>query len=431
MAFLRSKTALLAVALLATMGCDDESSTTAEPTEDAAIMVDGAVTADMGAEADAAEAEPDAEVVLEDDTPFTANLDLPAEYYNYANPEIPEHYRVETLGFHGQGPVMGDDNTPADNLTTDAGATLGRVLFWDANLSANRTVSCASCHKPEFGFSDDRVLSKGFLDGDTGRHSMGLTNARFYAGERFFWDQRAATLEDQVLMPFQDPVEMGMSLETLVMRVQAGDYYPALFTAAFGDDMVDADRISKALAQFVRSMVSTGSKYDIGRAQVGSRAARFPNFTEQENAGKAFVVQPPPRGGLGCFVCHNGESFSAMEATNNGLDATNEVDPGYGGVTERASDAGKFKVPSLRNVALRAPYMHDGRFADLSEVLDHYSEGMQPNPSLGAPYGVTNGEATRLNLTTAEKNAVIAFLHTLTDLDMVNDPKFSDPFIVE
>lgn len=420
------------------IGCADDSSG-GESTGADAELIDAAHT-DAGSEqgdalpsADSAAddsdgAAPDASSAADGGTPYTATLNLPAEPPNYANPAIPAHFEVETQGMHGQRPVVDEDNTPADNPNTDLGATLGRVLFYDTNLSANRTIACASCHKAEFGFSDDRVLSKGFENGDTGRHSMGLTNARFYGEGRFFWDQRAATLEDQVLMPFQDPVEMGMTLDGLVQRVQDGEYYPALFESAFGDPMIDATRISRALAQFVRSLVSTGSKYDEGRAMVDSRSAPFPNFSDAENLGKQLFVSPPPQGGLGCFVCHQGEAFIAQEATNNGLDAENE-DLGYGGVTGSGRDEGKFKVPSLRNVAQRAPYMHDGRFATLEAVIEHYSTGVQPNPSLGSPFFVRNGQVPQLNLTPEHKAALLAFLNTLSDEQMLNDPKFADPFV--
>ena len=372
--------------------------------------------------------EPEVRVEEIDEKPA---LNLPNQLYNYANPELPEHFAVETLGFHGQLPILQTDNTPRDNPTTDAGATLGRVLFYDTNLSQNGTISCASCHVQENGFSDDRVLSIGFNGEETARHSMGLTNAAYYLGGQFFWDQRASTLEEQVLMPFQDPVEMGMTLETLEAAVQAQEFYPALFEAAFSDTTITADRISLALAQFVRSMVSYRSKYDEGRALVASRADDFPNFTEEENLGKALFVLPPPYGGLACFVCHQGEAFAAQEATNNGLDANSDLDAGYGEVTGYASHMGKFKVPSLRNVAVRAPYMHDGRFADLSEVLNHYSRAIKPHPNLGPPFGVFDGEATKIHLTVKETNALLAFLNTLTDTPMLQDPKFSNPFVRE
>ena len=412
---------------LMTFGCDEEAG--GDPVVDPVVLQADQAVPDAAVDAAVDATLPDAAPGGE--PTYTARLDLPEAPFNYANPEVPEHFRVETMFFHDQRAVMDEDNTPANNPITDAGATLGRVLFYDKNLSANRTVACASCHKAEHGFSDDQVLSEGFEGGLTHRHSMGLTNARFYRQGGFFWDQRAETLEAQVLMPFQDEVEMGMTLETLVARVDAGDYYPALFEAAFGDADVTSERISAALAQFVRSLFSAGSKYDQGRAMVENRGTFFPNFTDEENAGKALFVQPPPRGGFACFICHQGEAFIAQDVSNNGLDADFSLDRGYGGVTNNIRDGAKFKVPSLRNVALRAPYMHDGRFATLEEVIDHYSEGIQPNPNLGAPFGVVNGQATRINMSAAQKSALIAFLNTLTDMDMVNDPKFADPFVAE
>ncbi len=361
--------------------------------------------------------------------PYTATLNLPESPYNYAAPDLPQHYMVETLGFRAQRAAILDDNTPADNPTTDHGATLGRVLFYDANLSANRTVACASCHKSEYGFSDERVFSVGFDGGQTERHSMGLTNARFYRNGRFFWDQRAETLEEQALMPFQDPIEMGMTLDGLVARVRAGDYYPALFEAAFGDPEITADRVGKAIAQFVRSMVSYTSRYDVGRAMVDDRSQPFPNFTDDENQGKFLFVMPPPLGGFGCFFCHEGEAFIGIEATNDGLDAVSE-DPGYGEVTGLPQHDALFKVPSLRNIELRAPYMHDGRFGTLEEVIDHYSDGIQPHPNLGLPFGVRDGQViAQLNMTPNEKRQLLAFLRTLTDKRMTDDPKFATPFV--
>ena len=351
-------------------------------------------------------------------------IELPETLDNYAVIETPAHFEVETERFHQQQPLSTTDNTPASNPITDQGATLGRVLFYDPNLSANRTVSCSSCHVAEHGFSDDRVLSVGFEGGDTGRHSMGLTNARYYVGGQFFWDQRAATLEEQVLMPFQDQVEMGMTLETLVERVEGARYYPSLFEAAFGDTEVTPERISKALAQFVRSIVSVNSRYDQGRAQVAARSADFPNFTAQENLGKFLFSSPPPRGGVGCFACHQGEGMVPATATTNGLDAT-ITDAGYGEVTGLAVHQGTFKVPSLRNIELTAPYMHDGRFATLEEVIDHYSEGVQASPNLTGPLSAS----FQFNMTDDEKAALVAFLKTLTDRDLVEDPKFSDPFV--
>src|SRR6185295_14903648 len=173
--------------------------------------------------------------------------------------------------------ALNQDNTPQNNPVTDAGATLGRVLFYDKRLSTNGTVSCSSCHQPQHGFSDPRKFSVGFNGGLTGRNSMGLNNARYYARGHFFWDERAATLEDQVLQPIQNSVEMGMTLPALVTRLSAEPFYTNLFANAFGTPVVDTNRISRALAQFVRSMVSTRSKYDAG-VPVG-----FTNFTAQES----------------------------------------------------------------------------------------------------------------------------------------------------
>ncbi len=430
---LRSLLALSAFGLLGSVACSSADDDAPASATDVGQQTSGDATGgdidDLTGE-DGAGADAGAQQDVTVEGPFTAKLNLPASSFNYADPNLPNHFKTETLGFHGQVPLMNADTTPANNPTTDTGATLGRVLFYDKNLSKNRTVACASCHKAEFGFSDNAVLSKGFDGGDTGRHSMGLTQARFYGPKSFFWDQRAKSLEEQVLMPFQDPVEMGMTLDTLAARANAADYYPALFKAAFGDEQITTERISLALAQFVRSMVSTGSKYDLGRKKVSKRSDDFPNFTAEENLGKKLFVMPPPMGGKGCFVCHSGEGFIATEATSNGLDLTpSTTDVGVGGVTKQPSDSGTFKVPSLRNVALRAPYMHDGRFATLEAVIEHYSTGVQASPNLGVPFFANNGKVTQLNMTDLHKAALVAFLKTLTDVAMTQDPKFSDPFV--
>lgn len=351
---------------------------------------------------------------------------LPSVPFNYSVADYPDHF-FEAVG---PGSVISMDNEPADNQLTDEGATLGRVLFYDKNLSANRSVSCGSCHQQETGFSDSRILSVGFDGGLTGRHSMSLGNARFYQNGRFFWDERAATLEEQVLGPIQDPVEMGMTLEELVTRIEEQDYYPTLFRDAFGDEEVSSDRVSKALAQFVRSMSTYQSRYDEGRAAVNNPIDDFPNFTAEENRGKALFILPRNQGGFGCAACHTGEAQVALAPHNIGLDRVNEDDGAFG-VYGRPESDGAFKVPSLRNVALRAPYMHDGRFDNLMEVMGHYSRGIQPNPSLSAiltEEGVTGGTPVRLGINRDESMALIAFLETLTDEQFIRDERFSDPF---
>ena len=335
-----------------------------------------------------------------------------------------------------QNAVVDNDNTPADNPITDEGATLGRVLFYDKKLSANGTIACASCHKQEFAFADNMVLSDGFDGGKTRRHSMSIINARYYKPGKFFWDERAASLEEQVLMPFQDEVEMGLTLEELVQKVNDQAYYPVLFKNAFGDDEINSDRISKALAQFVRSVVSFNSKYDVGRAQVTAPNQPFPNFTQQENQGKQLFMAP--RNGIGpCVGCHVTEAFitssfippgGQTSTTNNGLDAASTDDLGVAESTNQNGDRGKFKVPSLRNVAMRAPFMHDGRFGNLDEVVTHYSEEIKDHPNLTPALRDGNGDPVRYNFTQTEKEALVAFLTALTDEALLSDERFSDPF---
>lgn len=341
---------------------------------------------------------------------------LPAQPFNYANQPLPAHYNSPPL-------PPGIDNTPGNNPITDDGATLGRVLFYDTLLSQNQTVSCASCHVQANAFSDSRVLSVGFEGGLTGRHSMSLSNARYYNNGRFFWDERAATLEDQVLMPIQDGVEMGLTLTQLVDRVSGQSYYPPLFEAAFGTTQVTSERISRALAQFVRSMVTYRSRYDVGRAQ------DFANFTAQELRGQAIFIEPAQGN---CAACHGTDAFAAPGARNSGLDLDTTADQGLGTVTGNPADNGKFKSPSLRNIALTAPYMHDGRFATLLDVINFYNNDVQahPNldPALRIPNGPNAGQPRRLGLDAMERADLIAFLNTLTDQAFVEDVMFSNPF---
>ncbi|MCB2106177.1 MAG: c-type cytochrome [Rhodobacteraceae bacterium] len=339
---------------------------------------------------------------------------LPATFFNYANPALPAHFTSNNATF---GNVSARDNTPANNPVTDAGATLGRVLFYDTRLSANDTVACASCHIQEHGFGDPRQLSLGFEGGETGRHSMGLTNIRYYERGRMFWDERAATLEDQVLMPIQDSVEMGMTLPALVQKLSATSFYPELFQAAFGSTQITSDRISRALAQFVRSMVSYQSKFD----QAFNANGNFnPNgvLTPLEEQGRQLFFSG--NNGPNCDSCHETSVMALDQPRNNGLDADTSADQGTGG--------GRFKAPSLRNIAVRAPYMHDGRFATLAEVIEFYNSGVQDHPQLANQLEQNNGQPRRLNLTQQEKDALVAFLNTLTDNVFINDPKFSDPF---
>lgn len=356
-------------------------------------------------------------------------LNLPETPFDYASLNLPSHF-ITNAGGPLPTSINGTDNTPSTNPITNDGATLGRVLFYDKKLSANETIACASCHKQDKGFSDDAILSVGFNGGKTGRHSMTLINARFYQRGRFFWDERATTLEEQVLMPFQDPVEMGMTLEQVVNKVQSQSFYPELFQKAFGSSEITTEKISKALAQFVRSIVSYSSKYDQGRAMVASPGANFPNFTAEENTGKNIFFQTIPNGGGACFGCHTTEAFISANPgpQNNGLDATSTTDLGAGGVFNNPIFVGRFKTTSLRNIELTAPYMHDGRLATLEQVVEHYNSGIQAHPTLSPALTDANGNPVRLNLTSSEKAALVAFLKTLTDNSVVIETKWSNPF---
>ncbi len=352
--------------------------------------------------------------------PVAAVLNLPATAFNYASIALPPYLNSPN--------ILGQVNTPGDNPITNDGATLGRVLFYDKSLSINNSISCASCHKQASAFSDNVRLSAGFSGGLTGRNSMSLINAKYYPNGTFFWDQRAATLEIQALMPIQDHVEMGMTLVQLETKLRALAYYPPLFTKAFGDNAINSDRIAKALAQFVRSIVSYQSKYDAGRQTFPAVPAPppnapFPNFTPQENRGKELFLLPQ----IGCAACHGSETFTAPQEKNNGLDLVT-VDRGFGAVTNNVANDALFKVTSLRNVELTAPYMHDGRFNTLEQVIEHYSTGVQNHPNLSPQLKLPNGMPRNLNLSPADKAALVAFLRTLTDVAVTTDLKYSNPF---
>lgn len=355
---------------------------------------------------------------------------LPVTPYRYDGGDLPRHFTERG----GPERIASADNTPDDNPTTDAGATLGRVLFYDKRLSGNDSVSCGSCHQQRHGFADPRRYSVGFDGQTTRRHSMGLTNARYYTRGRFFWDERAETLELQVLVPVQDPVEMGMPLEALASKLGQIGYYPPLFQQAFGSPAITTDRIGRALAQFVRALVSYQSPYDRARAAgpPGSPAfeARLPELARLGH--RLFVAEPDQQArGAGCARCHVSDAQISLSPRNIGLpelDADQGVDPGAG--DER------FKAPSLRNVAVRSPYMHDGRFATLRAVIEHYDRQVEANPLLDMTLmdrrvAVTGGPVRpiRLDLTEREINALSAFLHTLTDNTFLSDPRFSDPFL--
>ena len=339
------------------------------------------------------------------------SLDLPVTPYRYANVQLPAHFTQ---------PTRTTDNTPADNPLSDDGATLGRVLFYDTRLSANATTSCASCHRQAHAFADPKPSSQGFHGALTDRRAMPLVNVRYYSNARFFWDERAGNLEEMVLLPIQSRIEMGQDLQRLVDTLTRDAMYPGLFARAFGDRQITEQRIGKALAQFVRSIVSYQSRYDDGRARVQSALDDFDAFTLQENRGKALFMR-------NCSTCHmrdGNEHFFGQIPANTGLRGqAPTADGGVGDVTLRAADLGSFKSPSLRNVEVTAPYGHDGRFATLDAVLDHYSDNAIVDPNVGYVFPVP------LKFTASEKAALIAFLKTLTDRTLLTGSRFSNPFV--
>lgn len=337
---------------------------------------------------------------------------------NYASPVLPVHYDGNTSDL---------DNTPGSNRTADRIATLGRVLFYDKRLSINDTTSCSSCHQQASGFDDTRRFSVGFSGASfTSAHAMRLGNVRYYQPGSMFWDKRAASLESQASQPIQHAIEMGFTAATggipaLITKMNAIAYYPELFTFAFGDAAITEIRIQQALAQFERAMVSVNSRWDTAFAQVFNPNANnrglgapLPGFTAEEERGKQLFVTGPNNGGAGCNSCHQIPTFAlAANSRSNGLDAGEVV---------------IFKAPSLKNVALSKVFMHDGRFASLEEVVEHYNSGVKLGPALDNNRLAPNGVPLRLNLSAEDKAALVAFMKTLTDSTLTTDPKFSDPF---
>jgi cytochrome c peroxidase len=335
---------------------------------------------------------------------------LPAIRYGYSDADapIPRHF------FGSAGTVAFADNSPPENPITNPGATLGRVLFYEVRLSADDRIACASCHRQEFGFGDTARFSSGLNGRHPARRTMALANARFYEYGRFFWDERASSLEAQILHPIQDTLEMGMRLDALARKLEATPYYPALFTAAFGSPDVTSDRIALALAQFVRSLVSSESSFDAVFATGG--APNYSLLSEEEREGLRIFNDA---GDAGCVNCHRTIAQVADRANSIGLDAAS-ADTGAGG--------GRFKPPSLRNVAVRPPYMHDGRFATLREVVEFYDSGIEANPDLDPRLRASDGSPRRLNLEPEQRDALVAFLNTLTDPAFLTAERFSDPF---
>ena len=340
-----------------------------------------------------------------------------AHVANYAAPSLPAYFD-ET--------VAALDNSPASNPVDDRVATLGRVLFHDMRLSTNNRASCAGCHQQRFGFTDPMRFSNGISTaGTTDFHAMRLGNLRYWRPGTMFWDRRIPNAEAQASQPLHSLVEMGWGgsaggIEALIRKMAATDYYPDLFAWAFGSATITEPRIQQALAQFVRAMVSHHSRWDTGYARVFSPTAPnraldidLPNFTAEENRGRHLFMTDVGNGGAGCAACHLPPTFAlAADARSNGLDA---------------GETRLFKAPALRSVGLTGPYMHDGRFATLAEVVQFYASGIQDGPALDPRLRDGTGPR-RLALTASDRAALVAFLKTLDDPVLTTDPRFGDPF---
>jgi cytochrome c peroxidase len=300
--------------------------------------------------------------------------------------------------------------------------TLGRVLFYDKKLSVYNNVSCGSCHKAASGFADNIPKSNGFNTGKTIKNTPNIANE--IMNSMLFWDGRSQNLSQMVLLPVSNHIEMGFEkLDILPIKLSRINYYPDLFKNAFGDNAITTNRINLAIAEFVGSIFSSTTKFDYGEQH------NFSNFTNEENFGRDLFFDSLP-----CGSCHNisiinqnnfQSPYINFTLTDIGLDST--------GI--------RVKVPNLRNVALSAPYMHDGRFLTLDEVINHYANNITDNIQLDrrlvfqgiAHSGMVDisngfGMPIKMKINDNDKKALIAFLNTLTDKALLTDPKFSDPF---
>ena len=354
-------------------------------------------------------------------------LNLPVESYDYIssnrnlnNLENPSSLLINEISpnFPNSGefaPGATRINIEVDN---NEAATLGRVLFYDAQLSKNNSTACASCHQQGKAFADGLDLSQGFGGKLTSRNSMSFSNLA--VNNNFFWDSRQSLMNDLVTEPVTNHIEMGMeNMSELMEKLKKISYYPELFEKAYGVATIDEVRFSNAISQFLASITSTEATFD------RELKNDFEGYNEMQKLGMAIFFSDKAQ----CASCHSGANFAADDSSsgeyasssgtaNIGLDLVYEDD---------GKNEGQFKIPSLRNIALTAPYMHDGRFNTLREVIDHYNNNVKPHDNLDDK--LRNGNLTqRLDLNSLEVDALEAFLITLTDEQMITDPKFSNPF---
>jgi cytochrome c peroxidase len=311
-----------------------------------------------------------------------------------------------------------------DNQLTQQGVQLGRMLFYEKSLSKDNSISCASCHKQEFAFDDTAKFSIGVLGLKGKRQAMAIFNTAWHTNQ-FFWDGRANLLRHQSLLPIQDTLEMFETLPNIVAKLSTSPMYKNQFIKTFGSEEINPTKISLALEQFMNSIVSNNSKYDKYLAGTATLTA------SEDNGRKLFFMEYnqffPSQSGAECSHCHSGFNFTNNDYMNNGMDTDASItDIGREKVTNNVSDKAKFKVPSLRNIALTAPYMHDGRFKTLEEVVDHYNSGLKASTYIDPALENTRG--TGLMLNAQQKTDLVNFLKTLTDNALTTNPKYNSPF---
>ena len=362
---------------------------------------------------------PTDQIIIENTFGTNVNLNQPV---NYRNSNVPAYIRFANTG----------------NAIDDQKALLGRILFYDNNLSVDNTIACASCHNQENAFSDTAIASLG-VNGFTGRHSMRLVNAGYQAGTSFFWDERSSSLEHQVTQPIEDHIEMGFSgtdgnptIDDLLTKLAAVDYYPVLFNHVYNDGVISEERLQECLSHFVLSIQSFDSKYDQGLAMAANPGQPFPNYSNSENRGKQLFMTAPQNGGAGCVACHAPPEFAIRDnSLNNGV---------IGSISNPSVfDHSNTRSPSLRDLVnpdgdLNGPLMHDGSFSTLLEVIEHYNSIDPINQQNIDPILLRNGgpngpQGQNLNLSNDDKIALVDFLRTLTGSDMYTNVKWSNPFI--
>ncbi|WP_405376968.1 cytochrome-c peroxidase [Nonlabens sp. Asnod3-A02] len=349
---------------------------------------------------------------------FGDNIDLEhtVEYQNF---DVPSYIRFTASG----------------NTIDNKKALLGRILFYDQQLSVNNSISCASCHHQENAFGDTPTASVG-VNGLTGRHSMRLINAGFQPSTNFFWDERVTSLEEQVTQPIRDHTEMGFSgeqgspsFDELLLKLSLIDYYQVLFNEVYGDQLVTEARLQESLSQFVLSIQSFDSKYDAGLMATGNLGGIFPNYNTSENRGKFLFTTTPQNGGAGCVSCHVPPEFAIKDNIQNN------------GVITTIQDASVFdhsntRSPSLRNItnpdgALNGPLMHNGSFTTIMDMIEHYNAIDLTNQQSIDPILLQNNGTTgqQLRLSDTDKTALVDFLKTLSGDDVYTNVKWSNPFL--